>query len=197
MISPEIKDSPNIHLDHISQIRKDAREWIETIFLPSLENINRCYFNNQLLTKDEAIKLAKTSKIKIVANTDKHKFFIHHKSLWIIPFEKWDFIMDDLWWYRTTDWTYIFPYDEKWKDVNRHYFNNKLLSKKEAIEFAHTRNIKIAKNIDKYHFFVYHEHLGIVPFKKWDIVMTDDWYSTTDWERVFCYDNNWNELWFF
>jgi hypothetical protein len=27
--------------------------------------------------------------------------------------------------------------------------------------------------------------------------MTDEWYSTTDWKYVLCYDNNWDELWFF
>ncbi|MFZ2150474.1 MAG: hypothetical protein WAZ12_05410 [Candidatus Absconditicoccaceae bacterium] len=197
MIVPEIKKFSNIHLDHISQIREDAKNGIETIFLPSIENINRCYFNNKLLTQEEAVELSKTRKIKMTANTGEHKFFIHHKSLGIIPFEKGDFIMDDLGGYRTTDGTYIFPYDEKGKDANRHYFNNKLLSKKEAIEFAHTRNIKIAENIDKHHFFVYHEHLGIVPFQKGDIVMTDEGYSTTDGEHVLCYDNNGNELGFF
>jgi len=83
------------------------------------------------------------------------------------------------------------------EDIRRYYFDNKLLTKKEAIELAHKRNIKKPENTDKHHFFIYHEHLGIVPFEKWDIVMTDEWYSTTDWERVLCYDNNWNELWFF
>jgi hypothetical protein len=196
MVEPEVKNPPNIHLDHISQIRQDARNWIETIFLPSVENINRCYFNNKLLNKEEAIKLAKSRKIKMTTNTDEHKFFIHHKSLWIIPFEKWDFIMDG-WWYRTTDWKIIFSFDEKWKDTNRYYFNNKLLSKEEAEVLAKENKIKMPIDADDYSFFVYHKKMGIVPFQKWDYVLTDEWYSMTDWTHVFCYDNSWKELWCF
>ena len=196
MIEPEVKYIKNIHLDHISQIREDAKNWIETIFLPSIENINRCYFNNKLLTQEEALELAKTRKIKMAANTQEHKFFIHHKSLWIIPFEKWDFIMNG-WWYRTTDWKHIFPFDEKWKDTNRYYFNNKLLSKQEAKTLAKESGIKMPIDADDYSFFVYHKKLGIVPFQKWDYVLTDEWYSITDWIHVFCYDNSWKELWCF
>ena len=93
--------------------------------------------------------------------------------------------------------TIFIKYLPKKEDIKRYYFDNKLLSHKEALELAEKRKIKISTNIDDCHFFIYHPNLGIVPFQKWDIVMTDEWYSTTDWKRVLCYDNNWNELWFF
>lgn len=202
MKTTEVCNPHQPHLDTLSQIKVDSSKWIETVFitdrfLPNKQDIKNCYFNNRLLSKEEALEICKIKWLVIPKDIDNSNFFIHHKKLWVISFQKWDFIIDESWWYRTTDWKNILPYDPKWTYTSRHYFNNKLLSKKEAIEFAHKHNIKIAENINKHYFFIYHEHLGIVPFQKWDFVITDEWYATTDWKYIICYDNNWEELWFF
>jgi hypothetical protein len=65
------------------------------------------------------------------------------------------------------------------------------------LEYAKKHNIKINANTDQYNFFIYHQNLWIIPFEKWDYIMTDEWYTTTDWKHIICYDNNWDELWFF
>ena len=83
------------------------------------------------------------------------------------------------------------------EDIKRYYFYTKLLNKKEALEMAEKCKIKISTDMEDHHFFVYHQNLGIIPFQIWDFIMTDEWYGTTDWKYILCYDNNWNELWFF
>ena len=84
----------------------------------------------------------------------------------------------------------------KW-DIKRSYFDNKLLSKKEALRYANKHNIQLPEDIDNYNFFIYHQKLWIIPVKEWDYVITNEWYTTTDWKYVICHDNDWNELWFF
>lgn len=83
------------------------------------------------------------------------------------------------------------------EDKGNVYFYNKLLNKKEAIEMAQKQKIKITENLKDNNFYIYHQSLWIIPFEKWDYVITDEWYTTTDWKYVYCYDNNWDELWFF
>lgn len=121
MINPEIINQEGKHLDTISQIRIDASQWIETIFLtnrfsPSKEEIIRYCFDNQLLNKKEAIEFANKHHIEMPKDANDYSFFIYHKSLWIISFQKWDFLITDDG-YTTTDWKYIQCYDNQWNEL--------------------------------------------------------------------------------
>lgn len=83
------------------------------------------------------------------------------------------------------------------KDVETNYFDNKLLNRKEAQSLANRMDIKMPINTNSYSFFIYDTDLGIVPFKKWDRVTTDEWYIETDWITITFYDMWWNVIWTF
>lgn len=117
----EVCNPQQPHLDPLSQIKIDSSKWIETVFitdrfLPNKKDIKNCYFNNRLLNKKETLEICKNKWLSLPKDIDTNNFFIYHKNLWIISFQKWDFVITDEW-YATTDWKYIICYDNNWEEL--------------------------------------------------------------------------------